>query len=32
VDNDADKNMAGLRTNQVPNVFSVTNNLVISKS
>jgi hyperosmotically inducible periplasmic protein len=32
VDNDTDKNMAGLRTNQVPNVFSVTNNLVISKS
>jgi hyperosmotically inducible periplasmic protein len=32
VDNEADKNMAGLRTNQVPNVFSVTNNLVISKS
>jgi hyperosmotically inducible periplasmic protein len=31
-DNDADKNLAGLRTNQVPNVFSVTNNLVIAKS
>ena len=31
-DNEADKNMAGLRANQVPNVFSVTNNLVISKA
>ena len=32
VDNEADKNLAGLRANSVPNVFSVTNNLVISKS
>jgi hyperosmotically inducible periplasmic protein len=31
-DNEADKNLAGLRTNQVPNVFSVQNNLVVSKS
>jgi hyperosmotically inducible periplasmic protein len=30
-DNDADKNLAGLRANGVPNVFSVTNNLVVSK-
>ena len=29
VDNDTDKNLAGLRTNQVPNVFSVKNNLVV---
>lgn len=27
VDNDSDKNVAGLRANGVPNVFSVTNNL-----
>jgi hyperosmotically inducible periplasmic protein len=27
VDNQADKNVAGLRANSVPNVFSVTNNL-----
>lgn len=32
VDNQADKNMAGIRANGVPNVFSVTNNLVVSKS
>src|SRR5882672_10176962 len=32
VNNDADKNMAGLKANGVPNVFSVTNNLVISKA
>lgn len=30
VDNEADKNMAGIRANQVPNVFSVKNNLIIS--
>lgn len=30
-DNDSDKNLAGLRANGVPNVFSVTNNLVVSK-
>jgi osmotically-inducible protein OsmY len=30
-DNDADKNLAGLRANGVPNVFSVTNNLVVTK-
>jgi len=29
VDNEADKNLAGLRANQVPNVFSVTNNLLV---
>jgi hyperosmotically inducible protein len=28
-DNDADKNLAGLRANGVPNVFSVKNNLVV---
>ncbi len=28
VDNETDKNVAGLRANQVPNVFSVKNNLV----
>ena len=27
VDNQTDKNLAGLRANSVPNVFSVTNNL-----
>ena len=32
VDNEADKNMAGLRANGVPNVFSVQNNLVVAKS
>jgi hyperosmotically inducible protein len=31
-DNDSDKNMAGLRANGVPNVFSVKNNLVVSSS
>ena len=30
VDNEADKNLANLRANQVPNVFSVKNNLVIA--
>lgn len=30
-DNDTDKNLAGLRANGVPNVFSVTNNLVVAK-
>jgi hyperosmotically inducible periplasmic protein len=30
-DNDTDKNLAGLRANGVPNVFSVTNSLVVSK-
>jgi hyperosmotically inducible protein len=30
VDSEADKNLAGIRANQVPNVFSVKNNLVIS--
>ena len=30
-DNEADKNLAGLRANGVPNVFSVKNNLVVSK-
>jgi hyperosmotically inducible protein len=29
VDNETDKNVAGLRANQVPNVFSVKNNLVV---
>lgn len=32
VDNEADKNLAGIRANGVPNVFSVQNNLVISKA
>jgi hyperosmotically inducible protein len=32
VDNEADKNMSGLRANGVPNVFSVQNNLVVAKS
>jgi hyperosmotically inducible protein len=32
VDNEADKNMAGLRANGVPNVFSVQNNLAVAKS
>ena len=31
VDNEADKNLAGLRANTVPGLFSVTNNLQISK-
>jgi osmotically-inducible protein OsmY len=30
VDNEADKNLAGLRANGVPNVFSVKNNLVVT--
>jgi osmotically-inducible protein OsmY len=30
VDNDSDKNVAGLRANGVPNVFSVTNNLRVN--
>jgi len=32
VDNEMDKNLAGLHANQVPNVFSVKNNLVVVKS
>lgn len=32
VDNDTDKNLANLRTNQVPNVFSVTNNLKVGNN
>jgi hyperosmotically inducible protein len=32
VDNDTDKNLAGLRANSVPNVFSVKNNLVVNSS
>src|SRR5579864_7421825 len=32
VDNDFDKNAAGLRANSVPGIFSVTNNLQIQKS
>lgn len=32
VDSEGDKNLAGLRTNGVPNVFSVTNNLMVAKS
>lgn len=31
-DNDTDKNLAGLRANGVPNVFSVKNNLVVTSS
>jgi hyperosmotically inducible protein len=31
VDNETDKNLAGLRANGVPNVFSVKNNLVVTK-
>jgi len=31
VDSEADKNLAGIRANQVPGVFSVTNNLVVQK-
>jgi hyperosmotically inducible protein len=31
VDSEADKNLAGIRANQVPGVFSVTNNLVAGK-
>jgi len=30
VDSESDKNLAGIRANQVPNVFSVKNNLIIS--
>jgi osmotically-inducible protein OsmY len=29
-DNDTDKGVAGLRANSVPNVFSVTNNLMVT--
>lgn len=32
VDNESDKNLAGLRANEVPNVFSVKNNLQIRSS
>jgi hyperosmotically inducible periplasmic protein len=32
VDNDGDKNIAGIRANGVPNVFSVTNNLRVESS
>ena len=32
VDNEMDKNLAGLRANQVPNVFSVKNNLIVAGS
>jgi BON domain-containing protein len=32
VDNETDKNIAGLRANGVPNVFSVKNNLVVAGS
>jgi osmotically-inducible protein OsmY len=32
VANDFDKNFIGIRANQVPNVFSVTNNLVVENS
>lgn len=32
VDNEGDKNLAGLRANQVPNVFSVTNDLRVGSS
>jgi hyperosmotically inducible protein len=31
VDNQADKNIAGIRANGVPGIFSVTNNLVVAK-
>jgi len=31
VDNDTDKNLVGMRANGVPGLFSVTNNLVVSK-
>ena len=31
VDSEADKNLAGLRANGVPGLFSVTNNLVVAK-
>ena len=32
VDNETDKNLAGVRANSVPNVFEVKNNLVVSSS
>jgi osmotically-inducible protein OsmY len=32
VDNDSDKNLANLRASQVPNVFSVKNNLRVVSS
>jgi hyperosmotically inducible periplasmic protein len=32
VDSEGDKNLAGLRANTVPGIFSVTNNLQVSKS
>lgn len=32
VDNDGDKNLAGIRANAVPGIFSVTNNLQVVKS
>jgi hyperosmotically inducible protein len=32
VDSDADKNLAGLRANGVPGIFSVTNNLQVVSS
>jgi osmotically-inducible protein OsmY len=32
VDSEADKNLAGLRANGVPGIFSVTNNLQVVKS
>ena len=31
VDSEADKNLAGLRANSVPGIFSVTNNLQVAK-
>jgi osmotically-inducible protein OsmY len=31
VDNESDKNLANLRASQVPNAFSVKNNLVVAK-
>ena len=31
VDSESDKNLAGIRANSVPGVFSVTNNLQVSK-
>jgi hyperosmotically inducible periplasmic protein len=32
VDNEGDKNIAGIRANSVPGIFSVKNNLVVAKS
>jgi hyperosmotically inducible periplasmic protein len=32
VDSEADKNLAGLRANSVPGIFSVTNNLQVESS